>query len=672
MPLNEEMIEVLRLWREVGWIRLLDEHFARFLAGLDPQMDPIVLLGAAMTSNQLGRGHVCLDIDKWMDDPLGYLGLPPEEPARREPMDPATEDRRKEGEQALTDWVGTLDRQMVEAALDGSALVGTGTGETPLVLDLGRLYLRRTWTPEVAIASGIADMLGLFPEAPSAEEVGSALERIFGVAGPGAPNMDADPDWQQIACALAARNRMTIITGGPGTGKTWTVVRIIALLKLLHPGEDERPLRIRLAAPTGKAAQRLTESITTGWKDLADHQGLSDMTGPEPASTLHRLLGSQWHTRHFRHNHSNPLGADVVIIDEASMIDQELMYSLIDALAPDTRLILLGDKDQLASVEAGAVFGELCQGAERVGYSAELVEWLECAMGCRLESGGSGGLNDQRVMLRRNRRSTLAINELAAAVNAGGVDRAVSLLREHQGEELAWPRLGEKDPQADLKTVLLDGYLSYLRSINESMPASPNPSKEEVSRWAQDCLATYARFQVLTALKRGPWGVEGINRLVQEGLADRRINGRPAISGRGEWFHGRPVLVNRNDYATGLMNGDIGLCLSIPSDGEEVLRVVFPDGKAGLRYLSPSRLRDCQTAWAMTVHKSQGSEFTHTVMVLPDQSSQVLTRELIYTGLTRARERFTLVAANESVLRDAIEYRTLRSSALSDRLGIES
>lgn len=662
---HETLIADLRLWRELGWIRLLDEHFADFLAGFEAGASSEVLLAAAMASYQLGKGHVCLSLSDWMADPLGYLGLPPEETERETAPDPVLQAQRQQAESRLRSRMDALDLANLEQALASSALVGSGPGSTPLVLDRGMLYLRRTWHAETGIVESIVELAGAQAMAPAPGQVGQAIREIFGGEGRLLTAGQSEPDWQQVACALAARSGLTIVTGGPGTGKTWTVVRIIAVLQMLHPEQTERPLRIRLAAPTGKAAQRLTESISAGWQALSHEQRLLGLLAPEPASTLHRLLGSQYHTRHFRHDRSNPLPADVVIVDEASMIDQELMHSLLDALAPSTRLILLGDKDQLASVEAGAVFGDLCRDAEQPGYSAELSAWLESVLGVRLAGNAAGGLADHRVMLRRNRRSTAAINQLATAVNAGEAESAIRLLREHDGDELAWPVVDEEQ-QDGLKELVFTGYRSYLDKIEASRPQTANPSEVAVDEWARHCLAVYGDFQVLTALKRGPWGVEGINRKMQEWLKASRI-GREAGSA-GEWFHGRPVMMTRNDYSTGLMNGDIGLCLSVPVDGENILRVVFPGAGDSLRYFSPSRLRDCQTAWAMTVHKSQGSEFTHTVLVLPDETSRVLTRELIYTGLTRARERFTLVAPSADVLRDAVRLRTRRSSALGERL----
>lgn len=659
----------LALWRELGWIRRLEEEFARFLWRLQPEADERVVLAAALASHQLGRGHVALPLDAWLADPQGFLALPPHHDQPASPLaEPAR--RHQQGLEALRRRLQALTVADLAERLAASGLVDTGPGTAPLVFDRAHLYLRRTWQAETAIVASIAQRAAAGPPLAAAAEIRSAIDEIFAPAGDPAPGSASGPDWQKLAAALAVRSPFTIVTGGPGTGKTWTAVRIIALLQRLHLEHADQPLRIRLAAPTGKAAQRLTESISAGWLALQNAQGLDAAGAPEPASTLHRLLGSQYHTRRFRHDRTHLLPADVVIVDEASMIDQELMQSLLDALHPGTRLVLLGDKNQLASVEAGSVFGDLCRGAEQLDYSQGMNDWLVQVLGHRAGPDGEGGLADQRVMLRRNRRSTPGIGELAEAVNAGDADRAITLLRDPERAELAWAD-GIEEPGDRLWDLLGTAYLAYLEAIEQSRPTSDQPDQGEIDGWARSALAAYGRFQVLSALREGPWGVTGINRGIGEWL-DRVKSGGPAAAGAGEWFHGRPVMITRNDYATGLMNGDIGLCLALPHAGQTRQRVVFPKADHSLLYLSPGRVREAQTAWAITVHKAQGSEFDHAVLVLPGQSSPVLTRELIYTGLTRARDDFTLVAPSPSVFAQAVGQRTRRSSALADRLGLRA
>jgi exodeoxyribonuclease V alpha subunit len=425
----ETLLRDIESWRQLGWMRATEVQFARFLAGLEPEVSDDVLLAAVLTSHQLGRGHVCLPLAELLAEPLNLLDLPPERPGIDTRVDPDRERKEKRALATLEQHLEALDPGELETRLLASSLVSTGSGTTPLVHDRGHLYLRRTWQAETDIAAAVADRGEWLEPVVGPSDLGRMIREIF--AGPqdeparldrqeqsDLETSQNDIDWQQVACAVAARSRLAIITGGPGTGKTWTVVRIIALLQRLQALNSHEPLRIRLAAPTGKAAQRLSESINEGWKEMVGQAGPDGLVAPEKAATLHRLLGSQRHTRHFRHDHLNPLPADVVIVDEASMIDQEMMQSLLDALAPTTRLILLGDKDQLASVEAGAVFGDLCQGVERAEYSAEMADWIERVSGADLSARtDQGGFADQRVMLRRNRRSASVINDLAERVN---------------------------------------------------------------------------------------------------------------------------------------------------------------------------------------------------------------------------------------------------------------
>ena len=651
---HEALFEDLALWRELGWLRGLEEQFVRFLARLDPQADPDLLLMAGLASHQLGRGHVCLPLAPCLDDPQALLALPPDEVDEERRPDPEWEHRKAEAQARLTRRLEGLHLDALKKTMDNALLVGKAEGNTPLVFDRGNLYLRRTWRAETDIALAISARQGQSDEIVPPAVLGELIRDVFGQS---ADSSDSDKgiDWQKVACALAVRNRFTVITGGPGTGKTWTVVRIIALLQRLHARDSGNPLRIRLAAPTGKAAQRLSESIDLGWQSLVDQPEIGGLVAPEKAATLHRLLGSQRHTRHFRHNHDNPLPADVVIVDEASMIDLHMMHCLLDALAPHTRLVLLGDKDQLASVEPGAVFGDLCTGAEDIGFDVEQVDWLNAVSGETIEPGtGQGGLANQRVMLRQTRRFNQDIAALARAVNSGLAEEAAGLLDERA------PALNRLKPASEtdgsLRELFVDcGYARYLDIVGKT--SSPTRlAEDKLDAWIGDCLEAYAGFQVLTATRTGPWGVEGLNARIRQWLAEDGL-----VDATGQWFHGRPVMIVRNDYRTGLMNGDVGLCLALPHehDGSR-LRVVFRKAGGELRHFSPARMPDCQTAWAMTVHKAQGSEFKHTVLVLPERDNRVLTRELVYTGLTRARSQVTVISPKTGLFEAAVERRTQR------------
>ncbi|TDB04269.1 exodeoxyribonuclease V subunit alpha [Halomonas marinisediminis] len=707
------LFALLDRWVERGWLRALDRAFADFLAREVAGTPAPLLLAAALASHQLGRGHVCLDLAQTLAEPDLALSLPPEGDSLE---DPPPRPSQLLTELSLADWL---------TALAHPAIIGDGPGNTPLVLEGTRLYLRRYWHHERSIQQHIAARLegdagGATDHAPHAAETNTlsqALAALF-------PTSDT-LDWQKAACALAIRSPFAVITGGPGTGKTTTVVKLLTLLQALALSEGQRPLRIRLAAPTGKAAARLNESIAgqvsslrleglaTLWEpDLsATHQSSQDNSErlrqavPTEVTTLHRLLGSRPDTRHFRHNARNPLPLDVLVVDEASMVDVEMMAALLDALPRRARLVLLGDKDQLASVEAGSVLGDLCARAEGGHYTPATADWLGEATGQVLPKemlDPAGAPLDQAIaMLRVSHRfdAESGIGQLAGAVNRdvpGRQKRAdIRRVLEHGYADLSHLRL-DTDHDHRLERLVVSGhaegfpgagegrrlrgqplpppvgYRHYLETIRDAAPTA-GADVEALDDWARAVLAAHGQFQLLCALRRGPWGVEGLNErirtaLEKEGLIDTG-------NGRRLWYPGRPVLVTRNDYGLGLMNGDIGITLALPrpaapsagpSHGTSALRVAFPagDGSDRIKWVLPSRLQAVETVYAMTVHKSQGSEFTHTALLLPDAPNPILTRELVYTGITRARHWLSLVETGRGQLLDAVERRVMRVSGL--------
>jgi len=375
--------------------------------------------------------------------------------------------------------------------------------------------------------------------------------------------------------------------------------------------------------------------------------------------TLHRLLGSRLDSRFFRHDQDNPLHADLVVVDEASMIDLEMMASLLAALGPDTALVLIGDKDQLASVEAGAVLGDLCRDAESGGYSAATVAWVaeHCLEDIAEYAGTGNALAQQTAMLRRNYRfgTDSGIGQLARAVNRGDTV-AVDAIWQQQCADVHLYRLrGVLDQQVE--AVCVAEYRHYL-SLLEPVPA------DTFEDYAAKVLQTFGRFQLLTALREGPAGVSGLNRRIAHALHQEGL-----IARTDGWYAGRPIMVTRNDYRLDLMNGDIGIALVTPEPtGGQRLRVAFqvPDGR--LRLVLPSRLDAVETVYAMTVHKSQGSEFAHTALMLPETRTNVLTRELLYTAVTRASAQFSLFLPDSQVLRDGVLRKTWRASGLAELL----
>ncbi|MBK6653861.1 exodeoxyribonuclease V subunit alpha [Zoogloea sp.] len=659
-------------WARHGWLRALDAAFARFLfreAGAAP---PLLILAAALASHQLGRGHACLDLADVLGDPGFALSLPPEGRVEEEGGVPPPLPAAVLAGVTLADW---------QAALVHEQLVGSGPGSTPLVCVGRRVYLRRYWQYEVAVRAaiearlaGLAERQASLPAAALAGALDALFPRSARVAG---------PDWQKLACAMAARSAFAIVTGGPGTGKTTTVVRLLAVLQALALADSPaRPLRIRLAAPTGKAAARLNESIAGAVARL-DLAALPDgerirAAIPVEVTTLHRLLGSRPDTRHFRHHAGNPLGVDVLVVDEASMVDLEMMAAVLAALPPAARLVLLGDKDQLASVEAGAVLGELCRRAAEGHYTPDTVAWLAGVTGEQVPAGlvdAAGTPLDQAVaMLRHSHRfsSTSGIGRLAAAVNGGEAGAAEAVFAGLHAD-LARVEVDARAAagEADFRRLVVEGtpsagregYRHYLETLRNTRP--PAADRAGIDAWAAGVLTAHGQFQLLCALRRGPWGVEGLNPRIAGWLREAGL-----IADDEGWYEGRPVLVTRNDYGLGLMNGDMGITLALPlADGGSQLRVAFPsgDGRNGIKWVLPSRLQAVETVFALTVHKSQGSEFTHAALALPDSLNPILTRELVYTGITRARSGFTLVDASGSrVLEQAVARRVLRLSGLLD------
>ncbi len=642
---------------ERGWLRPLDVAFARFLDTQDPQAPRALPLLGALVSRQQADGHLCLDLSSWV---------------------------------SLADdggWPSSWRTMLAEAADAPAALLASSLlaasddsarGASPLVLDGSRLYLRRYWNHEQRVAQAISQRL--LSQRETSPLLSAQLARLF----PGAST--GSPDWQRVACALAARGAFTVITGGPGTGKSTTVVRLLGLLQTLHREETARPLRIRLAAPTGKAAARLQSSISTQIARL-DVDSNVRASIPSQVDTLHRLLGARPDTRRFRHDASHPLHLDVLVIDEASMIDLEMMSAVLAALPDNARLILLGDKDQLSSVEAGAVLGDLCRRAEGGHYSAATAAWLRNTTGDRIDAWvheDARALDQHVAMLRHSHRfgADSGIGTLAQRVNEGDAAKVQSLLSERH-TDIAWV-----DAETDTRTLadlVLDGgatrflprddgraphgYRHYLQWLRRERPSASAPP-EAYEAWARGALHAFGSFQLLCALRQGPFGAEGLNRQIAGILHQAQL-----IDTSHEWYEGRPVLVTRNDYSLGLMNGDVGIALRVPDErGAIQLRVAFEvagnaaDHASRIRFVLPSRLGERETVYAMTVHKSQGSEFDHAALVLPAEASAVLTRELLYTGITRARRWFSLLAP-AAIVRQAVQQPVHRHSGLHLRWG---
>jgi exodeoxyribonuclease V alpha subunit len=571
------------------------------LQRLDPQASDAVLAAAALSCMLLNNGDVCLLLARWAGQrPWGEgYALPP-----------------------LAQW---------RAELSNSKLVGAPGDFAPLILHGERLYLARYQAYEAQLAAQLLSRGADLPEVDEAQ-LSDSLQRLFA-------NNTQQPDWQRLAAAQAVRKRVAVISGGPGTGKTTTVVRLLAAL-LEQPGCGR--LAIGLAAPTGKAATRMAEAIRNAKASLPVSDALKAAL-PEQASTLHRLLGSRGDRPQVRHTAANPLALDVLVVDEASMVDLAMMAKLLDALPANGRLILLGDKDQLCAVEAGAVFAELCDGR---GFNASAAAELERLTGQTVPvEAPTSLLGDAVVLLTHSHRfaNDSGIGELARRINGGDARGTLSLLQEDRAD-LHWQ--ATPTPHALLERIE-QGYAAYLQTVRSGEPG--------------EAFVAFNQFRLLTAQREGAFGVAGLNEALEA-----RYKRRLRLGARDRWYAGRAVMVQSNDYALGLFNGDIGICLKTAQG----LRVFF-EGENGAeqshRAFSTTRLPSHETAFAMTVHKSQGSEFSEVLLVLPEQSSPLLTRSLFYTGITRAKHKVEIWAQAPRIS-EAVNTRAERAAGLALRL----
>ncbi|HBT97456.1 MAG TPA: exodeoxyribonuclease V subunit alpha [Desulfobulbaceae bacterium] len=468
------------------------------------------------------------------------------------------------------------------------------SGLLPLSIFAGRIYLSRYFHYEKRLASNCRRLA-------TAQTAWRAMA-LFGQLFP-------EDAGQRQAAEIALRRKLCLISGGPGTGKTATVVRIIAMLLEAHGPT----LKIALAAPTGKAAMRLKESLTSSLV----HPPLPPeivAAMPRESFTLHRLLGARVHSPHFRHNAENPLPYDVVIVDEASMADLALMAKLTDALPEQARLILLGDQNQLTSVESGAVFAEMLT-----------------------------GLPDCRVVLSTAYRFNPGIGAFAQAIREGNTETAWTI-----AASSAYPEI-HLEQRTEAEALWEKRLPAYMDAVGDF------PEKASIG----EIFAAFRRLQTLCATRGESWGVAGVNQRVE-----RLLRRKGYASGPNLWYAGRPVLLRRNDFSLGLYNGDLGICLPDDNPGDGAGFRVWFDGGGDFRPFPPWRLPEHDTAWAITIHQSQGSECAEVLLILPEKDHPVLSRELLYTGVTRARDQVHLVASRDT-LRLALERPVARHSGLA-------
>ncbi|MBI9075007.1 MAG: exodeoxyribonuclease V subunit alpha [Desulfatibacillum sp.] len=579
----------------------IDVRFASFLERLAGGRDPILHSAAALASQKTRAGHTCVELDSELKP--GML-------------------LEQDFQQDTSSWVQALRK---------SPVVGMPGDYKPLILDhAGRLYLHRYFEDQALVAKKVRAWCGPDPQYADIPGLTRELDRLF------APLPENETDWQKVAAATAVLRRFSVISGGPGTGKTTIVARIVFLLLTLA---KEKPPTIAITAPTGKAAARLLESLGKELGKLDIPKELQDAI-PSGSKTIHRLMGARFNSNQFLHHAKNPLHADILIVDEASMVDLALMARLMEALPDHAKLILLGDKDQLASVGPGSVMGDICSGPGARCFSPEWSRTITKVTGQKVQQeDGLPPIADSIVHLTKNYRFSKdsGIGELARFVVEGDVAGAVESL--HQGREIIYSPVSNPQSLPPLLAApLKEGFSQYMEA---STP--------------REALEKFTGFRILCGVRQGPWGVNAANSQVEAIFLQEGVI-RPQDF---PWFEKRPVVINRNDSEMELFNGDNGIHMA----GQ----VIFPGGQGEFRHYARSMLPAHDTAFAMTVHKSQGSEFTSVLLILPQENSPVLTRELLYTAITRARSGLHIVGSLPS-LRKAVQSPTHRPSGLQDAL----
>ncbi|MEZ8192104.1 exodeoxyribonuclease V subunit alpha [Vibrio sp. 1F279] len=716
----EQLMDVLKFLADKGSIRQLDYQFARFIAQQATSHSQEIGFLAGVVSHELGKGHICMQLIQQHTTGLGQtadlaqlLGL-------------YSETALQLNQKLLgIDWA---------TVLQSSNLVGTTNDcVKPLMFDGQRVYLQRYWNYEVVLAETLNRLskpveFNIEQKKALTETLNQLFARsyhfLFNALAKAEANQQTSQvlrqqlvcdhldivdeqaldwgsidqaivqakqvtdldvldslvplsvclNWQKVAAAVALSRRFAVISGGPGTGKTTTVTKLLSAMVEQSLSQGKTPT-IKLVAPTGKAAARLTESIGKAIEQLPLAPEVKANI-PTESSTLHRLLGAIPNRAEFRHNRRNPLHLDILVVDEASMVDLSMMYKLVDALPEHARLILLGDKDQLASVEAGAVLGDICS-FNSVGYSsaqgnliAEMTGFDAIAKPRQLKTGSVNppAIADSLCMLQKSYRfdARSGIGQLAKAINNGSANQVDQVFSKGFGDIENHP-LSSDSYNLMLRT-LVNEYGAYLNRMNV-----PLEELETQEARAKSVLDLFSQCRLLCSIREGDFGVKGLNQRIERALAARRL-----VNPHNDelWYHGRPVMVTRNDHGLGLYNGDIGICMleadsttleSNSANSAPRLKVYFelPDGS--VKAVLPSRVPDHETAYAMTIHKSQGSEFDLTLMILPPDFSPILTRELIYTGITRAKKRL-MMFSDTNVLKRGIKVKTERVSGLGSRL----
>jgi len=588
-----------------------DSMFSNFLCELTNDLSAKNALVFALVANRTGKGHTCMDIS---NEALSDLFR----------------------EMNITNY----DPEEIRDSLGKSSAVGKPYENKPLIIAGNRfLYLKKFWDFQNTIENFINSKDQPFFDIKT-DLLKKLILKNFGDASGGY-------NWQIGAAICAARSRFCLITGGPGTGKTTTAAKIISIITEIINSELKRKPRILLAAPTGKAAARISSAMSAAVQKLKESSA-GNMEIPETAVTIHRLLGIGRTSSKPKYNNKNPLPVDVLLVDEASMVDMSMMANIMDALSRTSRLILVGDKDQLSSVEPGAVLADICEAGPSSKFSKKAFSFL-CIGNAppNISPVEDEGFYDGIVELDKSYRfsENSGIGLLANAIKRRDKNTALEIIKGGKYKDISWFRPENENGVKKILNELTGDHLSNISSAE-----SPEKALDYIDE-----------FKILCAVRKGIWGMEGLNNIIREILNEKKH----AIV-KGEWYHGRPVMITANDYQLDLYNGDTGMALH-DDKSQKNLKVYFRSGNKALKMFHPARLGPHETAYATTVHKSQGAEFDRVVLVLPDKFSRALSMELVYTAVTRAKKEFILIG-NEEIFSMAVSARSKRTSGLYNRL----
>ncbi len=586
-------------------IEPFDVEFARIISLIEGKTSRELAIVSSLVSRLRRDGHVCVDMKELLNTG---------------------------SENALIALPFKIDEEFINKLLNTESIVKPGI-RGPLVLDQElRIYLYRFWMYEQILADAIKKRAMNDLSIPDKNRIKNRMDQLFA---------ETDQyDWQKIASAMALKKRFCAISGGPGTGKTHLIFTIILLLSDLNPEQD---INIALLAPTGKASARMKDAFKNRYSLIQD---MKKNVALPYTSTIHRFLIGLKLKRRFENLPEKP---DIVFVDEASMVDLELMTRLIQALPEHCQIILTGDKDQLSSVEAGAVFSDICPQERTNSFSPAMCSYLNEATGYNLVSSAdkSESMGDCIVNLERNYRFSAesGIYHLSSAVRGGNWDCAISVLKDHRYPDVTWRRINSVQMlHMNIRKMVIENF----RKLHNIFTPF-------------DAIRILDSFRILTPLREGPFGTVAINRFIENILIRQTVG--DIIN---EWYHGKPIIITRNNYELELFNGDTGIILKdTPASSE--LSAYFTSEDNTFRRFHPMVLPDCETAYVMTVHKSQGSEFERVILVLPDRDSPLLTKELIYTAITRAKESVE-IWGKEDILKSAISRKTRRLSGLKDLL----